>query len=85
MIRRHDIGTVYHLAALLSAIAEEKPHTAWNVNMGGLYNVLEATRQYRCQVFFPSSIGAFCPSTPRDRAHPAPPSTTTEIYQLISR
>jgi nucleoside-diphosphate-sugar epimerase len=34
--------------------------------MGGLYNVLEAARQYRCRVFFPSSIGAFGPSTPRD-------------------
>jgi nucleoside-diphosphate-sugar epimerase len=67
VIRRHDVDTVYHLAALLSAVAEERPHAAWSVNMGGLYNVLEAARQYRCQVFFPSSIGAFGPSTPRER------------------
>jgi nucleoside-diphosphate-sugar epimerase len=66
-VRRHEIGTIYHLAALLSAVAEEKPHAAWSVNMGGLYNVLEVARQYRCQVFFPSSIGAFGPSTPRER------------------
>ena len=66
-VRRHEIGTIYHLAALLSARAEEQPQVAWNVNMGGLYNVLEAARQYGCQVFFPSSIGAFGPSTPRDR------------------
>ena len=66
VVRRHEIGTIYHLAALLSAVAEEKPHVAWSVNMGGLYNVLEAARQYRCQVFFPSSIGAFGPSTPRE-------------------
>lgn len=65
VIRRHDVGIIYHLAALLSATAEERPHAAWNVNMAGLYNVLEAARQYRCQVFFPSSIGAFGPSTPR--------------------
>jgi nucleoside-diphosphate-sugar epimerase len=74
VVRRHDIGTIYHLAALLSAIAEEKPHAAWNLNMGGLYNVLEAARQYRCQVFFPSSIGAFGPSTPRDHT----PQTTIQ-------
>jgi nucleoside-diphosphate-sugar epimerase len=80
VIRRHDIGTVYHLAALLSAIAEEKPHTAWNVNLGGLYNVLEATRQYRCQVFFPSSIGAFGPSTPRDRAPQITIQRPTTMY-----
>jgi nucleoside-diphosphate-sugar epimerase len=67
VIRRRDVDTVYHLAALLSAVAEERPHAAWSVNMGGLYNVLEAARQYRCKVFFPSSIGAFGPSTPRER------------------
>ena len=67
VIRRRDVDTVYHLAALLSAVAEERPHAAWSVNMGGLYNVLEAARQYRCRVFFPSSIGAFGPSTPRER------------------
>src|SRR5690349_12191945 len=66
VVRRHEIGTIYHLAALLSAVAEEKPHVAWSINMGGLYNVLEAARQYECQVFFPSSIGAFGPSTPRE-------------------
>src|SRR5215469_5521231 len=66
VVRRHDIETVYHLAALLSAVAEERPHLAWSINMGGLYNVLEAARQYRCRIFFPSSIGAFGPSTPRD-------------------
>jgi nucleoside-diphosphate-sugar epimerase len=35
--------------------------------MVGLYHVLEIARQYRCAVFFPSSIGAFGPTTPRDR------------------
>ena len=66
VVRRHNIGTIYHLAALLSAVSEEKPQVAWAVNMGGLYNVLEVARQYGCAVFFPSSIGAFGPSTPRD-------------------
>jgi nucleoside-diphosphate-sugar epimerase len=47
-------------------VAEDKPQVAWTLNMGGLYNVLEVARQYRCAVFFPSSIGAFGPSTPRD-------------------
>jgi len=65
-IRRHDVGTVYHLAALLSAVAESKPQVAWDVNMGGLYRVLEVARENRCAVFFPSSIGAFGPTTPPD-------------------
>jgi nucleoside-diphosphate-sugar epimerase len=67
MVRRHDIDTVYHLAAVLSAVAEERPRQAWDLNMGGLYRVLEVARQYGCAVFFPSSIGAFGPGTPRDR------------------
>jgi nucleoside-diphosphate-sugar epimerase len=66
IIRNGDVGTVYHLAALLSATSEEKPHVAWELNMGGLYKVLEVARQSDCKVFFPSSIGAFGPGTPKD-------------------
>jgi nucleoside-diphosphate-sugar epimerase len=65
LVRRHEVGTVYHLAALLSATSEEKPHVAWELNMGGLYKMLEVARQARCAVFFPSSIAAFGPTTPR--------------------
>jgi nucleoside-diphosphate-sugar epimerase len=80
VIRRHDVGIVYHLAALLSATAEERPHAAWGVNIGGLYNVLEAARQYRCQVFFPSSIGAFGPSTPRHHTPQVTIQRPTTMY-----
>ena len=66
IVRNGDVGTVYHLAALLSATSEEKPHVAWELNMGGLYKVLEVARQHDCKVFFPSSIGAFGPGTPKD-------------------
>jgi len=66
-VRKYKVDTIYHLASLLSATAEEKPHVAWDVNMGGLYRVLEVAREGRCAVFFPSSIGAFGPSTPPDR------------------
>jgi nucleoside-diphosphate-sugar epimerase len=65
VVRRYDVDTIYHLAALLSAVAEAKPRLAWDVNMGGLYRVLEVARQHRCTVFLPSSIGAFGPTTPK--------------------
>lgn len=65
-VRRYDIDTIFHLAALLSAVAEEKPQVAWDINMGGLYRVLEVARENRSAVFFPSSIGAFGPTTPPD-------------------
>lgn len=60
------VDTVIHLAALLSATAEAKPLLAWNLNMGGLINALEVTRELNCQFFTPSSIGAFGPTTPKD-------------------
>ncbi len=65
-VRRHDVGSIFHLAALLSAVAEEKPRVAWEVNMGGLYRVLEVARDHGCAVFLPSSIGAFGPTTLAD-------------------
>jgi nucleoside-diphosphate-sugar epimerase len=80
VIRRYAVDTIYHLAALLSAVAEEKPHAAWSINISGLYNVLEAARQYRCKVFFPSSIGAFGPSTPRDHTPQLTIQRPTTMY-----
>jgi nucleoside-diphosphate-sugar epimerase len=65
VVRKHGIDEIYHLAALLSAKAEQKPHVAWQVNMEGLHQVLEVAREYDCSVFFPSSIGVFGPSTPK--------------------
>ena len=66
VVRQHGITTIYHLAALLSASGEQQPRAAWDLNMGGLYRVLEVARHHGCRVFFPSSIGAFGPSTPPD-------------------
>jgi nucleoside-diphosphate-sugar epimerase len=80
LVRRYEVGAIYHLAALLSAVAEERPHVAWSVNMGGLYNVLEVARQYQCQVFFPSSIGAFGPSTPREKTPQVTIQRPTTMY-----
>lgn len=65
-VRAHRPDVVYHLAALLSAVGERKPQKAYEVNLGGLFNVLEAAREHSFAVFTPSSIAAFGPSTPRD-------------------
>ena len=65
IVAKFDIKIIYHLAALLSAVAEAKPQLAWDVNMNGLYNILEVAREYDCSVFTPSSIGVFGPSTPQ--------------------
>ncbi|HWL12919.1 MAG TPA: NAD-dependent epimerase/dehydratase family protein, partial [Ureibacillus sp.] len=61
-----EADTMIHMAALLSATAEKNPQFAWNLNMGGLMNALEVSRELDLQFFTPSSIGAFGPSTPKD-------------------
>ncbi len=66
VVKKYNIDTIYNLAALLSAVAEEKPQAAWNVGVNGVFNVLEVAREHNCAVFFPSSIGAFGPTTPLD-------------------
>lgn len=65
-VKKHNIDTVIHLAAILSAVGEAKPNLAWDVNMMGLFNVLEVARETKTAVFTPSSIAAFGPSTPPD-------------------
>ena len=64
VVSQQKITVIYHLAALLSAVAESQPLQAWDINMNGLLNVLECARRHDCQVFFPSSIAAFGPDTP---------------------
>ena len=67
VVERYDIDTIYHMAAILSATGEKNPHLAWDVNINGLYNVLEVARERElARVFCPSSIAAFGPETPRD-------------------
>ena len=66
-VKAFKADTIYHLAALLSAVAEKKTALAWEVGMNGLFHVLEVAKENGCAVFFPSSIGAFGPTTPQDQ------------------
>jgi len=81
IVDHYNIDTIFHMAAILSAVGEDKPQLAWQVNMGGLYNVLEVARERRlARVFSPSSIAVFGPETPPDPAPQAPPLRPTTIY-----
>jgi nucleoside-diphosphate-sugar epimerase len=64
IVEANYIDTIFHLAALLSTVAEQQPQQAWDVNMNGLINVLEISRMHQCALFFPSSIAAFGAETP---------------------
>jgi len=66
VVKKYGVNTIFHLAAVLSATGEQNPQLAWNLNMGSLYNVLEIAREQRLdRVFWPSSIAAFGPASPR--------------------
>lgn len=66
-VNKHKINTIVNLAAILSAKGEKDPQQCWNININGLYNVLEAAKEKNCMVFTPSSIAAFGPSTPKKK------------------
>jgi len=66
VIKKYDIDTIYNMAAILSAVGEERPIVCWNVNINGMYNILELAHKYEMnRVFVPSSIAVFGPETPR--------------------
>lgn len=79
-LKKYDIGTIYHLASLLSATGENNPQALWAVNMNGLNNILEAAREYKCAVFFPSSIAVFGPGSPKDKTPQDTVTRPTSIY-----
>ena len=68
VIQEYQIGTIYNLAAILSAKGEQDPMFAWKLNMEGLFNTLEAAKDisHLTKIFWPSSIAVFGPNSPRD-------------------
>jgi len=79
-VEKNKINTIYHMAAILSAVGEAKPSLAWDVNMNGLYNILEASRTFNCLVFIPSSIAAFGPETPKNNTPQDTIQRPTSMY-----
>lgn len=64
--KKENVDTIIHLAAILSAVGEQNPSLLWDINVNGLYNALEISKELNCSLFVPSSIGAFGPGTPKD-------------------
>ena len=67
LFEKYQPTQVYLLAALLSAVGEQKPKKAWELNMDGLLNVLDLALEFQVKkVFWPSSIAVFGPNSPRE-------------------
>ena len=83
IVERHGITQIYLLAAALSARGEQHPQWAWDLNMNGLLNVLELARSHKLdRVFWPSSIAAFGPTTPRDATPQKTVMEPTTVYGI---
>ena len=75
--REEGIGTIYHLAAILSATGERNPELCQRVNVGGTITVLETAKAHGLRVFAPSSIAVFGPDSPRTAPQVTPLNPTT--------
>ncbi len=64
VVRGDGVGTIYHLAAILSAAGEKNPDLCQRVNVGGMTNVLETAMNNDLRVYAPSSIAVFGPDAP---------------------
>jgi len=83
IIKEYDIDTIYNMAAILSAKGEKNPQLAWDVNINGLYNILEIAREYELtRVFCPSSMAVFGPDTPCDNTPQKTVLRPTTMYGI---
>ncbi len=82
IVNDNDIGTVYHLAAILSATGEKNPKLCFDINMNGLQNVLEVAREYNQKIFCPSSIAVFGPDAPKKDTPQNVALNPTTVYGL---
>ena len=52
VFNKHQPTQVYLLAAILSAVGEQKPKMAWDLNMTGLLHVLDFSVEFKVQEGF---------------------------------
>lgn len=81
-IEAHDITQIYLLAAALSARGEQHPSWAWDLNMKSLLHVLELARTHSLRVFWPSSIAAFGPNSPKQMTPQRCVMDPTSVYGI---
>jgi len=67
VVKKYKVTQIYLLAAMLSATGEQFPQKAWDLNMSSLLAVLDIAKEKHVhQVYWPSSIAAFGPTTPKN-------------------
>lgn len=83
VVERYKVGTIYQLAAMLSATGEQNPQKAWDLNMNGLLNALNICKDNKhIKLFWPSSIAVFGPRTPKDQTPQFTVQEPSTIYGI---
>ena len=85
-VEKHNIDTIYLMAALLSARGERYPKKAWNLNMTSLFNVLDLAKEKLIgKIFWPSSIAVFGPTTPKTNTPQHTIMEPTTVYGITKQ
>lgn len=82
LIVEYRVGIIVHLSALLSAIGEEQPQRALDINLNSVHTILELAKNHSLQLLIPSTIGAFGPSTPKRNTPDITIMRPTTIYGI---
>ncbi|BDD02754.1 NAD-dependent epimerase/dehydratase family protein [Aureibacter tunicatorum] len=83
VVDKYEITQIYNLAAILSSVGESKPKLAWDLNMGGLMNVLEIARIKKLdKIYWPSSMAVFGPDTPKANTPQDTVTNPTTMYGI---
>ncbi|MFK7924542.1 MAG: NAD-dependent epimerase/dehydratase family protein [Bacteroidia bacterium] len=82
LVEQYQITQIYHLAAILSAKGEADPLRTWDINMKGLFNVLELCKEHQIKLFFPSSIAVFGEEFPKENTPQYAPLFPTTVYGI---
>ena len=83
---KHNVETIYLMAAILSATGEKYPMKAWDLNMQSLFHVLNLAKAKAIKkVFWPSSIAVFGPTTPREDTPQHTVMEPTTVYGITKQ
>lgn len=85
-VEKHNIDTIYLMAAMLSATGEKYPMIAWDLNMNSLFHVLNLAKEGVIKkVFWPSSIAVFGPTTPSINTPQHTTMEPTTVYGITKQ
>ena len=83
IIEKYNVTQMYHLVAMLSATAEKVPLVGWDLNMKTLLIGLELAREGKIKkLFWPSSMGAFGPTSPKEQTPQHCVMEPTTVYGI---